>query len=233
MPHQLAKRISIIALALVMANALAATTYAQNRPNRVEEKLEEARQKQEAMKERIEQIRVEQASKSAELQLRLAANQERIREKLAGVKLEACQQRQQRIADHTEKITERSTNLLNKMESIATKAETFKDAKGISTPDLTELKSEMDTSKEAVDAALEAAATSSEEFDCESDGPKAQLQQFVEAMDVVRESLKGYRDTIHDYIRAIRQANGQSRDGEASSSASPIPESTDSAEEAE
>ena len=233
MPQQLAKRIGVVVLALTIVNGLAATTYAQNRPNRVEEKLEEARQKQQKVQERIEQIRVEQASRSAELQLRLAANQERIQEKLAGIKLETCQQRQERIVDHTGRITERSANLLQKMESIAAKAEAFKDDKGISTADLTELKTEMDAGKQAVEAALEAATTSAEEFDCTSAGPKAQLQQFVEAMDVVRESLKGYRDTIHDYIQAIRQANGQNRDGEASSSATPSPESTDSAEEAE
>ena len=92
MPQQLAKRIGVVVLALAMANGLVATAYAQNRPNRVEEKLEEARQKQQQVKERIEQIKVEQASRSAELQLRLAANQERIQEKLAGIKLEAYYQ---------------------------------------------------------------------------------------------------------------------------------------------
>lgn len=233
MPQQLAKRIGVVVLALAMANGLVATAYAQNRPNRVEEKLEEARQKQQQVKERIEQIKVEQSSRSAELQLRLAANQERIQEKLSGIKLEACQERQERIVNHSNKITERSANLLQKMESIATKAGAFMDDKGISTAGLTELETEMDASKQAVEAALEAATTGAEEFDCTSDGPKAQLQQFVEAMDVVRESLKGYRDTIHDYIQAIRQANGQNRDGEASSSATPSPEATNSAEEAE
>lgn len=232
------KPIGSIITAVALTGSLAlplATAYAQNRPEKVQEKLEEVRQKQQAVKERTEQIKESQASKSAELKLRQSDRQELIREKLAGVKLEACQQRQERISEHTTKIDARAEKLLQKMESIATKAEAFQDDKGIVADGLPDLKTEMENSRQAVVEALEAAGNTSAEFDCDSDGPKAQLQQFVGSMDEVRVSLKVYREAIHDYIQAIRQANGSHRDGEeeATSSATPTPESTVSAEEAE
>jgi hypothetical protein len=191
--------------------------------------LDDSRSKSDLVKSNI-------ASKAAELQQRKADRMTVKRERLAGIKLETCQSRQEKVILKIEKSTAKAKSLMKKMESIATKAVDFKEAKGIAAEGLEELEAVLLADKQIVEEAIVDAADGATAFDCESEAPKAQLQTFVDDMAEVRTALKQYRTSIHDFVRAIRQANGQHRDGhQASDSATPsaTPEASDSAEGAE
>jgi chromosome segregation ATPase len=175
--------------------------------------------KQELAQERVQEVKAKIASRAAELQLRRTEQREAAKERLAGVKLQTCEKRQEKIKQHSAKATERAEKLVSVFDAIADKADAFKTSKGIVVADYDNLLANVASQKAEAETKIKAAQDLAEAFSCTSDGPKAQLELFVAAMDELRSSLKEYKNDIRALVQAIRQANGQNR--QATSSATP------------
>lgn len=176
--------------------------------------------------DKMQQMQTRIASQEAQLKLRLENQQQEIKERLTDAKLKACQNRATAIANHLKNSTKAATNLEGKFAAIAQKAEQFKTDKNITVANYDQLTADVATQKTALDSAISTAQSDGTSFSCTSDGPKAQLQQFVSQMDAVRQALNNYRDAIRDLIQAIRQANGQNRQASDSATPSSTPSAT-------
>jgi hypothetical protein len=156
------------------------------------------------------------ASQAAKLKLRIADMKAAHRLRLAGKQLQICQQRQARIEQHAVNATKHATAMSDTFAQIADRVLAFQDEKGILVENSIELVADVEAKRASVDSAVQQANQVISVFDCQSDGPKAQLQQFVGEMDNVRHALKAYRQSIKNLIQGVRLANGQHRQASGS-----------------
>lgn len=142
-----------------------------------------------------------------------------------------CQNREQSIQKRSNQLVRMATNMLEIFERIAQRVRTYYLTvvvpSGQSLDEYSELLANIDLAKAAVENSLEEAATTASTFDCGSNDPKLQLQNFRQDMRGVKEALKIYRTAIKDLIVGVRSITGQNKP-EASPSPSVSPTITPS-----
>lgn len=133
-------------------------------------------------------------------------------QRLTDVKLKTCQNKKAAIQKRNNQLTKTVENMLSKFDSIAARVKAFYDNKvlpaGKTVPNYDALIAEIAAKKAAVQTALDKATTSSNIFDCASDDPKGQLNQFRTDMQTVKQGLKDYRISIKNLIVTIRSVTG-------------------------
>ncbi len=137
-------------------------------------------------------------------------------------RLRACQAHEDAIKRRLTHLTNLVTNMETKFDAIATRVENYYTNKvvprGKTVANYNTLVSDIQTQKTNVQTALKKAQTDANSFSCTSGSPKAQLTQFREDMQAVKEALKDYRTSIKNLIVAVHSVTGR-----ANSEGSPKP----------
>lgn len=165
-----------------------------------------AEEKKAAIQQQVEQRRAaaqERAEQAkTEAQARVAENKQR----LEGKKLEACEAREQRINRTMEQMTARGENHIAVFTKITDRVKAFYEEKGRTAANYDELVADIDTKKQAAEAAVESARSVGDVFSCDSDSPKIASEQFREAHKAQVAALKEYRTAVKNLIVAVKSA---------------------------
>jgi predicted nucleic acid-binding Zn-ribbon protein len=133
-------------------------------------------------------------------------------QKLTEAKLRVCQNKQNAIQQRSNQLVEMARNMLNKFDRIASRVEQYYTNKvassGKTVSNYDTLVAEISAKKSAVQTDLDKATSSAKAFNCASDNPKGQLNQFRTDMRAVKSDLREYRIAIKNLIVAIRSVVG-------------------------
>jgi predicted nucleic acid-binding Zn-ribbon protein len=133
-------------------------------------------------------------------------------QKLTEAKLRVCQNKQNAIQQRSNQLVEMAQNMLAKFDRIASRVEQYYTNKvassGKTVSNYDTLVAEISAKKSAVQTDLDKATSSAKTFNCASDNPKEQLNQFRTDMRLVKSDLREYRIAIKNLIVAIRSVIG-------------------------
>lgn len=127
-------------------------------------------------------------------------------------RMKACEARVDAIKNRMTHLTELATNMETKFDAIAQRVENYYNNKvvpsGKTVANYNTLVSDIQTQKNNVKTALTKAQTDASNFSCTSGTPKAQMMQFREDMQSVKQALKSYRTSIKNLIVAVHSVTG-------------------------
>lgn len=128
-------------------------------------------------------------------------------------KIKACQAREASIKTRMTQLTELTTKMETKFDSIATRVKDYYTNKvvpsGKTVSNYNTLVAAIATQKTAVGTALATAQTDANAFSCTSTTPKTQVTKFREDMQAVKQALKTYRTSIKNLIVAVHSVTGE------------------------
>lgn len=164
------------------------------RPANIKERIQNAREKNQELKEkRVARI------------TGMALKKE---ERLSQARLKICEARENNIGNRVSMLKKRAEVIHKGHEKIYQRVDEFYNNKlvpnGYILSNYTDLKAEVTANKENVKTALETAKESQEEFDCSADDPKGQVDAFREDMKSLIEANKEYKESIHIFVKAVR-----------------------------
>lgn len=152
-------------------------------------------------KDRNQEIRdnmKERASKAAE----------RRAEKLSQARLKVCEGRSRAIGNRLKAMHKRATLIHKGHEKTYAKVDEFYNNRlvpnGYKLSNYEDLKVEIEANKANVQALLDAATKTGTDFDCSSEDPKGQVDAFKEDMKALIEANKAYKESIHTFVKAVR-----------------------------
>lgn len=161
---------------------------------RIEKRIQNAREKNLEIRENIKE--------------RASASAEKRKERLSEARLKVCEARQKNISNRIKNMQTRAQNIHKAHEKVYALVDKFYTEKlvpnGYTLSNYEDLKAEVAANKANVTTLLESAKTTGEEFDCESEDPKGQADAFHEDMKALVEANKTYKDSIHDFVKAVR-----------------------------
>ncbi len=164
------------------------------RPENAKERIQNAKEKNQELKEKRD-------ARITEMKLKRE-------EKLSEARLKICEAREKNIENRVEMMKKRAEVIHKGHEKIYQRVDQFYNNKlvpnGYILSNYAELKAEVAANKENVKTALETAKASREEFDCNSTDPKAQVDVFKEDMKELIEANKAYKESIHTFVKAVR-----------------------------
>ena len=109
-------------------------------------------------------------------------------------------------------LAQMATSMIEKFNTTAQKAEDYYTTKvlptGKTVSNYDTLVAAIATKKAAVGSALTKAQADMAAFSCDNGDPKAQMTQFKNDMQAVKQALKEYRQSIKDLIVAIHSVTG-------------------------
>ncbi|MBP9716791.1 MAG: hypothetical protein KBD51_02490 [Candidatus Levybacteria bacterium] len=169
-------------------------TLKREKPINAKERIQNAREKNQELKEKKEARVTEMAIKKDE--------------RLSEARLKICEAREKNIGNRVSAMKKRSEVIFKGHEKIYQRVDEFYNNKlvpnGYILSNYADLKAEVAANKENVNLAMEAAKTSGEEFDCSATDPKGQVDAFQEDMKALIEANKAYKDSIHTFVKAVR-----------------------------
>lgn len=192
----------IVCLSLVLvfpvfaqeSNTTASPTPKTARPGLVKDRIQAAHQKNLEIRENLKM----RASEAA---------QKRI-EKLSEARLRLCEARQKGIAQRIKYMLQRGKIIHTGHQKIYQRVDEFYNNKlvpnGYSLSNYDDLKAEIEANKANVQTLLDAAKASGEAFDCSSDDPKGQAQAFHEDIKALIEANNSYKQSVHNFVKAVR-----------------------------
>lgn len=161
-----------------------------------------------AIKDRIQKAKERNQEIRENMRERASAAAQKRAEKLSQARLKVCQARQRIIENRLKNLRERAILIHKAHERAFNLADKFYTEKlvpnGYTLSNYTDLKTEVETNKASVQALLDSAEESGGQFDCSSDDPKGQVDVFKEDMRALIEANKIYKDSIHNFVRAVR-----------------------------
>ncbi len=164
------------------------------KPINVKERIKEAREKNQELKDRKEARITEMAQKKEE--------------RLSEARLRICEAREKNIGNRVSMMKKRAEVIFKGHEKIYQRVDEFYNnklvPKGYILSNYTDLEAEVAANKENVNIAMEAAKASGEEFDCSATDPKAQVDAFKDDMKELIEANKAYKESIHTFVKAVR-----------------------------
>ncbi len=172
-----------VSLGLVLLSPAVAFAHGQDSHERIEEKKQEITQ------------RVTQQKAVA-------------KERLDAAKRKACERYSKNIVAMMGRITDRRQAQVDHISDVASKTEAFYARKGYVLSNYHALTDDVAAKKAAAEAAL-AATKSVSQFDCNSEGPKAQLQTFRDARTTAIQAINDYRQSVKALIQGVKAAQNQ------------------------
>lgn len=164
--------------------------------------------KAENVKERIQNAKEKNKELKEKKEARITEMKQKKEERLSEARLKVCEAREKNIENRVEMMKKRAEVIHKGHEKIYQKVDEFYNIKlvpnGYILSNYADLKSEVAANKENVKTALETAKASREEFDCNSADPKAQVDAFKDDMKELIEANKAYKDSIHVFVKAVR-----------------------------
>lgn len=122
-------------------------------------------------------------------------------------RIRSCAAREKTLTTRMARLTNLATNMMTKFDGHVERIEKHYTTKilpkGAELSNYESLLANIKDKKAAVQVALAESQANTDAFKCESDDPKAQLQQFRSNMQTVKQALHQYRTSIKDLIVAI------------------------------
>lgn len=146
--------------------------------------------------------------KKAQIQQKVTQQKTVAKERLDAAKQKTCNRYAKNIIAMMNRVTDRRGAQVEHITEIAAKTKAFYVKKGYVLSNYHELSDDTSAKKAAAEAAV-AAAKSVSQFDCGSDGPKAQLQTFREARASTIDAIKDYRQSVKELIKGVKSAQNQ------------------------
>lgn len=156
----------------------------------------------EAQKQKVEQ-------RKAELKQRIETVKAERATKLADKRLQACEKRQERINTIFGKATERNAKHLAVIQKIEEKVKAFYTAKNLTSEGYEAAVQKADAAEAAAVAAIETSQTAT--FDCASTDGANPGSAIKTAMQARHDALKDYRTAVKNLILVVKKHNGQNR----------------------
>lgn len=169
-------------------------TIKRAKPINVKERIKEAREKNQELKEKKEARVTGMAIKKEE--------------RLEEARLKICEAREKNIESRVSVMKKRAEVIHKGHEKIYQRVDEFYNNKlvpnGYILSNYADLKAEVAANKENVQTALETAKTSKDEFDCSASDPKGQVDEYKEDMKALIDANKEYKESIHTFVKAVR-----------------------------
>lgn len=128
--------------------------------------------------------------------------------KLDATRQKVCEKRETAIKNIMIRIEDRSRKQLRLFSDVAGRVDEFYAKHERSIDNYYELKQAMQDKYLAVENSFRDEVTARESFGCSKDDPKGAINQFREVNEVSRTALKEYRDSVNDFIVAVKSSNG-------------------------
>lgn len=160
------------------------------------------------IKERIQKAREKNQEIRENMKERASASAEKRAEKLSEARLNVCEARSKAIGNRLKAMHKRASLIHKGHEKTYTKVDEFYNNKlvpnGYELSNYEDLKAEITTNKANVQALLDAATDTGTDFDCSSEDPKGQVDAFREDMKALIDANKTYKESIHTFVKAVR-----------------------------
>ncbi len=164
--------------------------------------------KAENVKERIQNAKEKNKDLKEKREARITEMKQKKEERLSEARLKVCEAKEKNIENRVEMMKKRAEVIHKGHEKIYQRVDEFYNNKlvqnGYILSNYADLKSEVVANKENVKTAFETAKASREEFDCNSADPKAQVDAFKDDMKELIEANKAYKESIHVFVKAVR-----------------------------
>lgn len=164
------------------------------RPQDIRKRIQDARGRNQEIRDNMK----ERASKAAE----------RRQEKLSQARLKVCEARARAIGNRLKAMHKRATLIHKGHEKTYAKVDEFYNKRlvpnGYNLSNYLDLKAEIEANKANVQALLDAATETGTDFDCSSEDPKGQVDAFKEDMKALIDANKTYKESIHTFVKAVR-----------------------------
>lgn len=161
-------------------------------------------------KERAEEQKQDRASKAAEIK--------------ENWRVKACQTKEKVVRQQFRHLTDLVDNMFRHFDRTAERVQEYYKNKVVPTgktaPNYDALLTDVKAKKEAVNKALTAAKTNAQDFDCNTENPREQLNQFHKDMQVVKQALYDYRKSIKNLTQAVHKV---AQDNEEKATKAPKP----------
>lgn len=160
------------------------------------------------IKERIQKAKERNQEIRENMKERASASAEKRAEKLSKARLNVCEARAKAIGNRLKAMHKRATLIHKGHEKTYAKVDEFYNKRlvpnGYNLSNYEDLKAEIAANKANVQALLEAATKTGTDFDCSSEDPKGQVDEFREDMKALIEANKAYKESIHTFVKAVR-----------------------------
>ncbi len=178
------------------------------------------------VKDRIQAAHQKNLEIRENMKNRAASAAAKRKEKLSEARIRICKARQKGISQRAKFMLERGKKINKGHEKIYTRVDTFYNEKlvpaGYTLPNYADLTAEIEANKANVLDLIESAkATGSAEFNCDSDDPLGQIDAFKEDMKELIEANRAYKESIHNFAKAVRDLAKTARLDKLSPSPSP------------
>lgn len=148
--------------------------------------------------------------------------------KLDQIKLRVCQVKEKIITNRSSKMVNHSNKIVSVFDSIVTRISNYYESRlvpqGRTLANYDALILDIQAKKSAITPLLEAAKADVDNFSCEGDDPKGQLEQFKQDIRAIIPALKAYKISVRNLIVAvasIRGAGGGTATGSAMQTVEP------------
>ena len=180
--------------------------------------LAEVRQRIQSAKAKAQELRTharERASDAAQIR----------QEKLSQARLRICQARANNITKRVSFMLEHGGKLNRGHVKIEERVDEFYNNRlvenGYELDNYETLKEEIETTKANVATLLEMAKENGVDFDCDSDDPKGQIDAFKEDMRELIAANKAYKESVHNFVRAVLALAKEARADQADETVTP------------
>lgn len=135
-------------------------------------------------------------------------NKEAARERLAGAKLKACQNRERNIVNIMTRIADRGQKQVDLFSKIADRTEAFYTNKGKTLSNYGALVAAVASTKASAQAAVQATKTAASAFTCDGTDPKGTAAAFKESLQTQHEALQAYKTAVKHLIVGVKSVQG-------------------------
>lgn len=128
----------------------------------------------------------------------------RAENRLEGAKLRACEAREQAIRTRTSSLIRLNTNMLEKFEGIFNRVDEFYHGKDYQVDNYDALVAQVREKKQVAETTMATVQNTIAGFDCSSDDPKGNLNQFRLGMQNQIRAMNEYKTAIRNFIVAVK-----------------------------
>lgn len=158
-----------------------------------------------SMKDKLDSIKLERKEK---VEARISERAQKKEERLSEARLKICEARSNVIKGRLKSLNARAKIIHEGHEKIFLRVDKFYNEKlvtnGYKLSNYDTLKKNVEDNKAKVIALHSALKDTGEGFDCNSDDPKREVDAFKEDMKELILANKAYKDSIHVFVKAVR-----------------------------
>lgn len=135
------------------------------------------------------------------------------RERLSATKLKVCTIQKEKITNIMERVIQRSQRHIDTITAISDRTKTFYEAKSYELDIYITLTDAVEVARVAAQAEVDGLSSESD-FNCESDGPKSDIQDFRNQVLAKRDAIGAYRSAVKNLIVAVKSVQPAIEEGQ-------------------